>query len=180
MIGIAEASRIEDVGGDPYGSERDDQAPPDPAAALASGWRSVPGPAGTLALPRAGPAGDVGGERGQVGAGPRGERPARPGVELVPGQPALHERVLQRLDHLLAVGVARPDPATARRCRVLRSCHHRHPLAPYGPSVARPLPGGHAQLANATPPPTPALSSTFNHGVDGWIAYGLESFKPLS
>jgi hypothetical protein len=57
---------------------------------------------------------DVGGERGQVGERPRGEGAARPRVELVPGQPALDERVLQRLDHLLAVGVARPEPATAR------------------------------------------------------------------
>jgi hypothetical protein len=35
-------------------------------------------------------------------------------------------------------------------------------------------------LADAAPPPTTALSSTFNHGVDGWIGYGLEFFKPLS
>jgi hypothetical protein len=70
---------------------------------------------------------DVGGERGQLGAGPRGQRPARPRAELVPGQPALHERVLQRLDDQLAVGVARPEPVTARRCRVLRSRHYRHP-----------------------------------------------------
>ena len=69
---------------------------------------------------------DVGGERGQLGAGPRGQRPACPHVELVPGQPTLHERVLQRLDHLLAVGVARPQPVTARRGRVLRSCRHRN------------------------------------------------------
>ena len=100
--------------------------PPDPAAAHAGGVRG-----GRRA--HHGRAGrDVGGERGQVGAGPRGERPARPRVELVPGQPALHERVLQCLDHLLAIGVARPDPATARRCRVFRSCHHRHPLVRYG------------------------------------------------
>ena len=37
---------------------------------------------------------------------------------------AAHERGLQRLDHLLAVGVARPEPVTARRGRVVRSCHH--------------------------------------------------------
>ena len=102
---------------------------PDPAAALASGRRR-PGPAGRAAGPDRPSGGgrdgwDVGGERGQLGAGPRGERPARPLVELVPGR-RLHERVLQRLDHLLAVGVARPQPVTARRCRVLRSCRHRN------------------------------------------------------
>jgi hypothetical protein len=51
---------------------------------------------------------------------------ARSHAEFCPGQPTLHERVLQRLDHLLAVGVARAEPATARRGRVLRFCHHRH------------------------------------------------------
>ena len=95
---------------------------PDPAAALTSGHRRAG--AGGHADPGRGR--DVGGERGQVGAGPRGQRLARSRVEFAPGQPTLHERVLQRLDHLLAVGVPRPEPVTARRCRVLRSCHHRY------------------------------------------------------
>ena len=105
---------------------------PDRAAALASGLRT-----GATA----------GGRAGRAAAGPLGmsavsaassarvraasARPARPHVELVPGQPALHERVLQRLDHLLAVGVARPEPVTGRRGRVFRSCHHRHPPPPH-------------------------------------------------
>jgi hypothetical protein len=71
-------------------------------------------------------AGDVGGECGQVGVGPRGERPARPRGEFFLRQPAIHERGLQRLDHLLAVGVARPEPVMSRR-RVLLSCRHRTP-----------------------------------------------------
>lgn len=38
------------------------------------------------------PGGEVGGERGQLGAGPRGERPACPLIQLLFGQPALRER----------------------------------------------------------------------------------------
>src|SRR4029077_19946400 len=37
--------------------------------------------------------------------------------ELVLGQPTVHERVLQRLDHQLAVGVARPKPVIARHAQ---------------------------------------------------------------
>ena len=49
---------------------------PDPAAAQASGLHTGPGPAG--GRPGRGRATrDVGGERGQLGVGPRGERPAR-------------------------------------------------------------------------------------------------------
>src|SRR6516162_1339386 len=46
---------------------------------------------------------DIGGKTGQVRAGPRHERRADPQVELVLGQPALHERGLERIDRLLAV-----------------------------------------------------------------------------
>ena len=99
--------------------------PPDPAAALASGRRRA-GAGGRASPAAGGPGRDVGGERGQVGVGPRGERLARPGVEFVLGQLAVYERGLQRADHLLAVGLARPEPVTARRGRVLRSCRHRH------------------------------------------------------
>jgi hypothetical protein len=35
--------------------------------------------------------------------GPRGERLAHPRVEFVLGQPTLHERGLEHLDHLLTV-----------------------------------------------------------------------------
>jgi hypothetical protein len=95
--------------------------PPDPAAALASGRRRAGGG-------RAARGGwgwrNVGGEGGQVRVGPRGQRLARPCIEFVLGQPSVHERVLQRLDYLLAVGTACPQPVTARRCRVLRPCHH--------------------------------------------------------
>ena len=101
---------------------------PDWPAALASGRRRTG--AGRRADPatrRFGRFGrDVGGERGQLGASPRGQRPARPHVKLIPAQPAVHERLLQRLDHPFAVEVARPEPVTARRDRVLPSRHHRH------------------------------------------------------
>ena len=90
--------------GDPDGGNRDDQA----AACLDGrpGQRPAGG-AGGRARDVAGIldcARDVGQERGQVGIGPRGERLARPRVEFVPGQPAVHERGLQRADHVLAVG----------------------------------------------------------------------------
>ena len=50
---------------------------PDPAAAQASGLRTAAG-VGGLDRPGRGRNGrDVGGERGQLGVGPRGERPAR-------------------------------------------------------------------------------------------------------
>ena len=98
---------------------------PDLAAALASGRRRA-GAGG-----RVGPAGgwggrDVGGERGQVGVRPCRERLANPQVELVLGQPTVHERVLQRFDHVFAVAVGRREPVAARHGRVFRSNRHRH------------------------------------------------------
>jgi hypothetical protein len=129
VIGISQAIRIEDVGGKPHGGERDAQA------AASSGRRPGQRPAAHRRRPpyrrrplrRAccGPATrNVGGERGQLGSGPRGQRLARPHAEFVPCQLAPHERGLQRLDHPLAVGVARPELVAARR-RVLRSRHHQ-------------------------------------------------------
>ena len=88
---------------------------------------------------------DVGGDRGQVGVGPRSERLARSGVEFVLGQLAVRERGFQRVDRLFAVGVGRPEPTAARRCR---SCGPvitgTSPLAHCRSSVARLLSGGHA------------------------------------
>jgi hypothetical protein len=96
-----------------------------PAAGQAGRTRHLgPGEGGWAIQP--GRAGDVGGDRAQLGVRPRREHLARSRAEFFRGQPALHERVLQRLDHLLAVGVARPEPVTARRNRVSRFCHHRH------------------------------------------------------
>jgi hypothetical protein len=48
-----------------------------------------------------------------------------PRVEFVLGQPAFHERDLQRADHLLAVGVGCPQAAAVRRGRHLgvQPCH---------------------------------------------------------
>src|ERR1043165_2111236 len=46
-------------------------------------------------------------------------------AEFIPRPLAPHERGLQRLDHLLTVGVARSELITARRRRGLRSRHHR-------------------------------------------------------
>ena len=87
---------------------------PDLAAALASGRRRA-GAGGRVGRGCGRGGRDVGGERGQVGVGPRGERLARSRVEFVLGQPTVHERVLQRVDYLLAVGVARPELVAARR-----------------------------------------------------------------
>jgi hypothetical protein len=123
LIGTG-AERMIEVAADPRGSERDDQT-----AARPSG-RPGQRPAARRPWPGRGRgrgSRDIGGERSQLGAGPRGQRTTRPRAELIPAQPALHERILQRLDHQLAVSVTRPEPVTARRRRILRSCHHRHP-----------------------------------------------------
>jgi hypothetical protein len=75
---------------------------------------------------------NVGGERGQLGPGPRGERQARPHIKLVLVQAAVHERDLQRPNHLLAFGVTRPERLTARRCPLLRSHHDQAPSRTLG------------------------------------------------
>jgi hypothetical protein len=97
------------VFGNPPGDEPDDQA--DARLDGRRGQRPA-GRGGRARQPGGGQ--DVGGERGQVCVGPRGQRPACARVELVPGQPAIRERVLQRLDQPLAVAVTRPEPVTAR------------------------------------------------------------------
>ncbi len=121
MIGIGAGTARDGDGGDPDGDGRDDQAdacldgrPGKRLAGGGSGWTWD-----VADIPDC--ARDVGEERGQVGIGPRGERLARPRVELVPAQPTLRERSLKGADYLLAVSVARPEPTT-----VLRSCRHRH------------------------------------------------------
>jgi hypothetical protein len=71
----------------------------------------------------------VSGEGAQVRIGPRREHLADPQVELVLGQAALHERGLEHVDHLLAVGVRGPQVAVASRARrylVPRPDCHRH------------------------------------------------------
>jgi hypothetical protein len=88
---------------------------------LNSGWLS-PGQAGR----------QVGGERGEVAVGPRRQYLPDPQVELVPGQPPLHERGLKGVDHLLAVGVRRSQVAAAScTCYLVTRCCHAAPL-PYG------------------------------------------------
>jgi hypothetical protein len=75
------------------------------------------------------PGRDVSGEGAQVRMGPRREHQADPQVELVLGQAALHERGLEHVDHLLAVGVRGPQVAVASRARrylVPRPDCHRH------------------------------------------------------
>ena len=137
---------------------------PDPAAALASGRRRAGADGSPAWLRRA--VRDVGGERGQLGVSPRGNRPARSRVELVPGQPTVYERVLQHLDHLLAVGVARPEPEDPP-LPGSRSCRHRpspgsrnagkrsarFPAAVRGESLPLPLPVPRARLLEADPGP---------------------------
>src|SRR5437016_6337828 len=49
-----------------------------------------------------------------------------PRIQFTLGQPPLHERGLEHRDHLLVVGVRRPEVATARRgCHLVsRLCRH--------------------------------------------------------
>jgi hypothetical protein len=94
---------VEDAGA-PHGGGCDGQAGARPGGCLGHGPAADPG--GLARWPGYGRSGwDVGGERGQVGVGPRRQRLAHPQVEFVLGQHALHERGLERADHVLAVGV---------------------------------------------------------------------------
>ena len=97
--------------------------------------------------------GNVAGKSGELGIGPRGERLAHPRVKLVLVQPTLHERGLERVDHLLAVGMGRPKAATVFPgcCSfVSRACHHRHlPRTLMQGSVAPVPSGGHARIREA-------------------------------
>jgi hypothetical protein len=72
------------------------------------------------------PRGDVSGDRGELGVGPRGERLAQPPIQLVLVQPTLRERVLERLDRLLAVRVRCPQAApNVSGCLLIsRPCYH--------------------------------------------------------
>ncbi len=65
------------------------------------------------------PGGQVSGESGQFRVGPRRQRLAHPQVELVLGQHARHKSSLKGADHLLAIGMRRPQVTTA-------SCHCCH------------------------------------------------------
>ena len=126
---IDDVAGVRDCGRDDQQAARLDGGPCQRPAACQGGRARHPGPGpdgrgGRVIQP--GRARDVGGDCVQLGVSSRGEHLARSCVEFVPGQPALRERVLQRVDHMLAVGVARPEAAKARCCRVLRSCDHRH------------------------------------------------------
>src|SRR5206468_4902221 len=82
--------------------------------------------------------------------GPRRERLAHPRVEFVLGQHALHERGLQRADHLLTVGVRSPQAAvTSCACCYLvtrsrhaprlptSTMHRKRSAAPFRPAILR-------------------------------------------
>jgi hypothetical protein len=73
------------------------------------------------------PGGKVSGEGGQICEGPRPERLAHPQVELVPVQPSLHERGLEHVDHLLALGVRRAQAAKVARARCYLVSRPSHP-----------------------------------------------------
>jgi len=109
--GPGPGARIEDEGG-PQGSSREGQA--DARTDGRPGQRSAArrgGRARRSGRRRGGR--DVGGERGQLGAGPCGQRLARSRIKFVLGQPSMHECGLEGIDHLLAVGVACPEPLAA-------------------------------------------------------------------
>jgi hypothetical protein len=61
------------------------------------------------------PGRNIGGNQGQFGEGARSERLADPGVELILGHQAVHVCGLERVDHVLTVGVGRPQAAVARQ-----------------------------------------------------------------
>jgi len=68
------------------------------------------------------PGGEVSGDRRHLRVCPRRQGLAHPQAELIPIQPSLHERGLEHSDHLLTVGVRRPQAAmAARACRDLVS-----------------------------------------------------------
>jgi hypothetical protein len=75
-----------------------------------------------------GPGGEVGSDRGQVRVGLRRERLAHPRVKLIFVQPILHERGLEQLDYLLAVGARRAEaaitPVSCGRYPIARPCYH--------------------------------------------------------
>ena len=82
----------------------------------------------------------VGGDRGQVPMGPRGECLAHPRIQLGFAQHALHERGLEHIDHMLAIGMRRPQIPAGRVCCALvtRPCRHRyHPHLQNTKSLAR-------------------------------------------
>ena len=72
---------------------------------------------------------DVSGYHGQLRVGPRCQRLADPGIELIFGQPALNECGLERADHLVAVDVGCPQAARRSWPLVCRPCGHEFLLA---------------------------------------------------
>jgi hypothetical protein len=126
------------------------------------------------------PGGKVGSERGQFRIGPRCERPAHPPIQLVLGQPSLHKRGLQHADHVLAVGVRRPQmpaarftcchlvprPALAprhRKCKksVVRAPTGSHPASPSACGrLAEPGPSGRCRRSHPWAPVTRMILRT--------------------
>jgi hypothetical protein len=69
------------------------------------------------------PGGDIGGEGVQLRIA--GERLPNAVVKLGLGQPSLHERGLERVEHLLAVGLRRDQAAVASRaCYLVSGLDH--------------------------------------------------------
>jgi len=72
--------------------------------------------------------GEVGGERGQLGTGPRGGRLGRSRVVFILGQPALRQRHLEGANHLFAVdgGDGQAVTAPGACCYLVsRLSHHQ-------------------------------------------------------
>jgi hypothetical protein len=96
-------------------------------------WLPACGPAGSGGLRRIQSGGQVSGQGGQFGVGPRRQRLAHPQVELVHGQHSLHERGLEHADHLLAVGVRGAQVTAVSR----PYCHFISRIYVHGTSPAR-------------------------------------------
>jgi len=105
LAGPGQEERQQPGTGIKRGSRREHRAgPQDSRLALDSGGLGRPG------CDR--PSGQVSSDGGQFRVGPRRERLAHTGVEIVLVQPSLHERDLELLGRLLAVSMRRAQVAT--------------------------------------------------------------------